>query len=121
MITINATGDTTLHTAGKYCAEDILVKVPAGDSSGGGSIETCTITITNKYNIESHTIHYTTPDFEATSVTLYSGTIVVPKSTIITIDNWSESYQYRGCMRLYCSSGYGVFQITNNCTLKNLG
>ena len=30
MITINATGDTTLHTAGKYCAEDILVKAPAG-------------------------------------------------------------------------------------------
>ena len=30
MITINATGDTTIHTANKYCAEDILVKVPAG-------------------------------------------------------------------------------------------
>lgn len=33
MITIQATGDTTLRTAGKYCEEDILVKVP---SSGGG-------------------------------------------------------------------------------------
>lgn len=30
MIEITATGDTTLKTAGKYCAEDILVKVPAG-------------------------------------------------------------------------------------------
>lgn len=28
MLTINATGDTTLHTAGKYCEEDILIKVP---------------------------------------------------------------------------------------------
>lgn len=28
MIEIKATGDTTLHTAGKYCEEDILVKVP---------------------------------------------------------------------------------------------
>lgn len=46
MITINATGDTTLHTAGKYCPEDILVKVPAGGSGGGGaSLETCTVTI----------------------------------------------------------------------------
>lgn len=45
MITINATGDTTLHTAGKYCTEDILVKVPAGGSSGG-SVETCNVTIT---------------------------------------------------------------------------
>ena len=42
MITINATGDTTLHTAGKYCPEDILVKVPAG-SSGGAALETCNI------------------------------------------------------------------------------
>lgn len=32
MITINATGDTTIHTAGKYCAEDILVKVPEGSA-----------------------------------------------------------------------------------------
>jgi hypothetical protein len=30
MITIKATGDTTLHTAGKYCEEDILVQVPEG-------------------------------------------------------------------------------------------
>ena len=29
MIEINATGDTTLHTKGKYCDDDILVKVPA--------------------------------------------------------------------------------------------
>lgn len=48
MITINATGDTTLHTAGKYCPEDILVKVPAGGSSGGASVETCTFTFTGE-------------------------------------------------------------------------
>ena len=45
MITINATGDTTLHTAGKYCPEDILVKVPSGGGSGSGSVETCTVGI----------------------------------------------------------------------------
>ena len=44
MIVINATGDTTLHTAGKYCAEDILVKVPAGSGSGGNTVEKCTVT-----------------------------------------------------------------------------
>lgn len=32
MIEIQATGDTTLHTAGKYCEEDILIKVPVGGS-----------------------------------------------------------------------------------------
>lgn len=35
MIKINATGDTTLHTKGKYCEDDILVKVPSGGSNGG--------------------------------------------------------------------------------------
>ena len=34
MITIKATGDTTIRTAGKYCSEDILVKVP---QSGGAT------------------------------------------------------------------------------------
>ena len=45
MIEITATGDTTLHTAGKYCAEDILVKVPAGSETGGAYIETCTVEV----------------------------------------------------------------------------
>lgn len=52
MITINATGDTTLHTAGKYCPEDILVKVPAG----GGSVETSTVTIENIDGLSMHIV-----------------------------------------------------------------
>lgn len=57
MIEINATGDTTLHTAGKYCAEDILVKVPAGGStggsggSGGTSVETCTVELNSELDL----------------------------------------------------------------------
>ena len=31
MITIKATGDTTIYTAGKYCEEDILVQVPSAE------------------------------------------------------------------------------------------
>lgn len=53
MITINATGDTTIHTANKYCPEDILVKVPAG-GSGGGSVETCTVTINNTSSVAGY-------------------------------------------------------------------
>lgn len=33
MIEIKATGDTTIHTAGKYCEEDILVIVPNSSTS----------------------------------------------------------------------------------------
>lgn len=54
MIEITATGDTTLHTAGKYCEEDILVNVPAGGSGGGSGagVETCTVSI--KYAMASY-------------------------------------------------------------------
>ena len=31
MIEINATSDTVLRTAGKYCKEDILIKVPKAE------------------------------------------------------------------------------------------
>ena len=31
MIKIIATGDTTLHTEGKYCEEDILIEVPKAE------------------------------------------------------------------------------------------
>lgn len=53
--TVNATGDTTLHTAGKYCEEDILVKVPeaGGGGGGGSSVETCTVTYYSDQGIAS--------------------------------------------------------------------
>jgi hypothetical protein len=56
MITIKATGDTTLYTAGKYCEEDILVKVPEG--SGGESTPTQEKTI----NITKNGTTEITPD-----------------------------------------------------------
>ena len=62
MITINATGDTTLHTAGTYCPEDILVKVPAGGSLGEITVETCAVTIKRYAGSSSSysTVYYTT-------------------------------------------------------------
>ena len=43
---INATGDVTLHTAGKYCEEDILVRVPSV------TYETWTITLADGTVVE---------------------------------------------------------------------
>ena len=56
MITIKATGDTTIYTAGKYCEEDILVKVPEG--SGGESTPTQEKTV----NITKNGTTEITPD-----------------------------------------------------------
>ena len=52
MITIKATGDTTLHTAGKYCPEDILVQVPSGENVTAETTE-----YTNKVTILENTIN----------------------------------------------------------------
>ena len=52
MITIKATGDTTLHTAGKYCPEDILVQVPSGEDVTNETNE-----YTNKVTILENTIN----------------------------------------------------------------
>jgi hypothetical protein len=56
MITIKATGDTTIYTAGKYCEEDILVQVPEG--SGGESTPTQEKTV----NITKNGTTEITPD-----------------------------------------------------------
>ena len=95
MITINATGDTTLHTAGKYCPEDILVKVPAGSgdgSGGGGSVETCTVTFAwyNNYNLSYFNIHYTDDTGVVRTYTtesaLFTGTLNCMKGTLLYME-----------------------------------
>ena len=114
MITINATGDTTLHTAGKYCAEDILVKVPAGGSSGGASVDTCTvvsnisyspITVT-KYENGSYVPAYT----ERSVNNVCHGTItnVVCGSTI-TID-YDNAYSIT-------ADGAEIITVTGSCLI----
>lgn len=52
MITINATGDTTLHTKGKYCQEDILVKVPEGSGEAPVPTQEKTVNITQNGTVE---------------------------------------------------------------------
>ena len=90
MITINATGDTTIHTAGKYCPEDILVKIPPSapatelvtetaacsivgqcyasnaGSYGAYSISTC-YAGANTSNYYAYVMKFRTPAFKGTS------------------------------------------------------
>lgn len=91
MITIKATGDTTLHTAGKYCEEDILVKVPVG-SSGGGSVEVCVGDVVfNGPPGEPTVIYYMNSNFELSSISTMGEAISFSplKNSIIYITGWS--------------------------------
>ena len=73
MITINATGDTTIHTAGKYCTEDILVKAPSGDSAISGEDGLITRTTTQYTNSKASTIgswaFYASPNLKTVNFT----------------------------------------------------
>lgn len=94
MIEITATGDTTLHTAGKYCPEDILVKVPAGGSSSGGSgVETWCGTIVcdapGGFAMSSLEICYTDGNLDFHQFEANEGnsvSIEVVKNSIIYVD-----------------------------------
>ena len=128
MITINATGDTTLHTAGKYCEEDILVKVPAGESGGGGdtSIATCTVRLSLMdfmFNRCNGTIYYTfldstgvidsataRPDDEGSGVS--ADNVLIGSIVYIVMDSAVNSISFRGEGELlYSSSDKTIFAI----------
>lgn len=111
MITINATGDTTLHTAGKYCEEDILVRVPETEStedisaevaeytdlnaeleevinslpdagSGSGGVDTCTVTFSTSYG---YFTNYAFTCLVSGKITTVSETVI--SSTSCTVEN----------------------------------
>lgn len=111
MLTINATGDTTLHTAGKYCPEDILVKVPAG-GSGGGSVETCTVKAI-KVNSATDTNGERLCSFA--TFTAFDNDTFQAK----TIDNTVDGITFENvvCGSSFCMECYNGDLITENCSL----
>lgn len=102
MITINATGDTTLHTAGKYCPEDILVKVPAGsgDGSGGASVKTCTLRVLNSDGL----FYITTLMYEAQE---NGSRILKIVRDDVTISGYDFTFTDAICDGLVIISGWG--------------
>ena len=92
----------------------------AGSGSGGGSVETCTVTISPDImnSFTSPTYYYT----EAISMTIQSlttqdATIIVPKNTILIIINWSSySLADGACNQIFYNSIYTAYEITGDCT-----
>lgn len=124
MITINATGDTTIHTAGKYCPEDILVKIPA--AAGGGSVETCTLYTgaTNKDSTEivfsiyedGQVVPYVT-DTPNTANTLISNSVI--KNSHIVLLTSAAGFDVVGLESINSGSYYAqIYKITGDATLS---
>lgn len=88
-------------------------------SGGGGSVETCTITISPDTMIapESPTYYYT----DATTMTIASlstqnALITVPKNSIIAIVGWSSYSLTSGlCSEIFYNNFHAAYQITGDC------
>lgn len=90
--------------------------------SGGGSVETCTITITPDGMISPDSPTYWYTDAETMTIKSLStqkATIMVPKNSIIVIVNWTSSSMVTGsCNRIFYSGGHTAYQITGDCAFK---
>ena len=96
-----------------------------GSSGGGGSVETCTVTISmdGPPQPEIATIYYTDAStLTVKSITTQETTLTVPTNTIVAITGWTSMSESSGsCNQLYYGYQYSAYQITGNCTLTYLG
>lgn len=94
-------------------------KAAGGGSSGGASVETCTVTITPDMMLGpvSPTYYYTDANLNGASVSTQDGSFVVVKNTIVAIKDWSSySEAQGGCQLLFSSTLAGIYRITGDCT-----
>lgn len=92
----------------------------AAGEGGGGSIETCTVTITTGCPTpEMPTFYYTdAATLTVKSISTLNGTITVPVNSIIAIVNWNSMSENSGlCSLLFYSVMHAAYEINGNSTL----
>ena len=92
----------------------------AAGGSGGGSVETCTVTITTSApTLEMPTFYYTdAATLTVKSTSTLNGTIMVPVNSIIAIVNWSSMSESSGsCSQLFYNTMHAAYEINGNSTL----
>lgn len=89
---------------------------------GGGSVESCTITITPYIMLAPTSPTYWYTDAETITIKSLStqdATIAVPKNSIIVILGWSSDSTTTGsCSQIFYNSMYAAYQITGDCAFK---
>ncbi len=88
--------------------------------AGGGTPETCTVTVTYG-GPPGLTFHYTNENMTLAQAS-DPQTMTVAENTIMAIEGWnSMSYGSGECENIFTGMGCGVFKITGNCTLSFSG
>lgn len=99
-------------------AKEVAAGLP--EAGGGGSVETCTVTITNDMlSPETPTFYYTDAStLTVKSISTSDGSIAVPKNSIIAISNWSSMCSATGSAnQLLYNYAQAAYEITGDCTL----
>lgn len=98
-------------------AKEVAAGLPESGGSGGGSVETCTVTIIDDMAMDIPTFYYTDATMASKSITTASASLTVPINTIIAITQWSSMYSTSGaCSQIYYHQTYSAYLITGDCT-----
>lgn len=84
---------------------------------GGSNIDTCMVQITNDRALSTATFYYTdATTMTAETITTKDGNLIVPKNTIIAIEDWPSTSRYSDCIQIFYHMRYAAFWIIDNCT-----
>lgn len=102
-------------------AKNTAASLPEAGSggSGGGSVETCTVTSTATTNNKS--VYYTEGSGNLQNVTMSINevaTFTVLKNTIMYVNNASTVSVSGDCTTLFNTMGKGIFVISGDCTIS---
>lgn len=123
---VYTTGAVTVQGDANLKAENIAEGVSifgitgthSGGGSGGGSIDTCTVTITNNKAYIAPTFYYTNAlTLTLSSVATMNSILTVPVNSIIAMTGWNSYNESSGlCNQIFVGMGNAAYQITGNCT-----
>lgn len=121
----NKTQLQTNNTELSSLIETIRGKVAGSGGSGGGSIETCVVTIEQDFvgppapGSELPSFYYTDGSMSLKFIETDSGAFTVAKNTIVAISGWygASTVGSGSAEEIFYRAGYAAYKITGDCTL----
>ena len=98
---------------------DAVNNLPEAGGGGGGSVETCLVTVTEKMAFEYPTCFYTNTDFQMESRQMSACSFSVPKNTIMAMTLYATQHEHSGgCEQIFYYAGNAAFYITGDCSFR---
>ena len=99
-------------------AKDVAASLPEAGGSGGGSVETCivTLSLSNGYGAQytDSNMQWITAPYNAKM------DINVAKNTLIILDWTSGDIATGSCSRIFFTPGTGIYLVTGDCSFSSM-